>query len=106
MLQGNSAVITGSTSGIGLGIATALAAEGCDVMLNGFGDAAAIERLRAGLAEQHGVRTAYSQADMMKPAEIRELVGETEKRFGSVDILVNNAGIQHAAPTVEFPGGR
>ena len=106
MLKGKSAVITGSTSGIGLGIATALAAEGCDVMLNGFGDAAAIERLRAGLAEQHGVRTAYSPADMMKPAEIRELVAETEQRFGSVDILVNNAGIQHVAPIVEYPEDR
>src|ERR1051326_511448 len=106
MLKGKSAVITGSTSGIGLGIATALAAEGCDVMLNGFGDAAAIERLRAGLAAQDGGRTAYSQGDMMKPAETRQLVGETEQRFGSVDILVNNAGIQHVAPIVEFPEER
>src|SRR4029079_11412714 len=106
MVKGKSAVITGSTSGIGLGIATALAAEGCDVMLNGFGDAAAIERLRAARAEQHGVRTAYSPADMTKPAEIRELVAETEQRFGSVDILVNNAGIQHVAPIVEFPEDR
>src|SRR5437868_10376051 len=106
MLKGKSAIITGSTSGIGLGIASALAAEGCDVMLNGFGDPAETERLRAELAEQHGVRTAYSAADMTKPAEIRELIAETERHFGGVDILVNNAGIQHVAPIVEFPEER
>src|SRR5438067_1831791 len=103
MLKGKSAIITGSTSGIGLGIASALAAEGCDVMLNGFGDPAETERLRAELAEQHGARTAYSPADMTKPAEIRELIAETERHFGGVDILVNNAGIQHVAPMVKFP---
>ncbi len=81
MLKGKSAIITGSTSGIGLGIASALAAEGCDVMLNGFGDPAETERLRAELAEQHGARTAYSAADMTKPAEIRELIAETERHF-------------------------
>ena len=106
MLKGKSAIITGSTSGIGLGIASALAAEGCDVMLNGFGDPAETERLRAELAEQHGARTAYSPADMTKPAEIRELIAETERHFGGVDILVNNAGIQHVAPIVEFPEER
>src|SRR5436853_1074480 len=106
MLKGKSAITTGSTSGIGLGIASALAAEGCDVMLNGFGDPAETERLRAELAEQHGARTAYSPADMTKPAEIRELVGETARRFGTVDILVNNAGIQHVAKIVEFPDER
>src|SRR5438477_181197 len=106
MLKGKSAIITGSTSGIGLGIASALAAEGCDVMLNGFGDPAETERLRAELAEQHGARTAYSPADMTKPAEIRELIAETEQHFGGVDILVNNAGIQHVAPIVEFPEER
>jgi 3-hydroxybutyrate dehydrogenase len=106
MLKGKAAIVTGSTSGIGLGIATALAAEGCDVMLNGFGDPAAIERLRASLAERHGVRAAYYAADMAKPAEIRELVAETAQQFGSVDILVNNAGIQHVAPIVEFPEER
>src|SRR5437764_728017 len=106
MLKGKSAIITGSTSGIGLGIASALAAEGCDVMLNGFGDPAATERLRAELAEQHGVRIAYSPADMRKPAEIRELIAETERHLGGVDILVNNAGIQHVAPIVEFPEER
>ena len=90
MLKGKTAIVTGSTSGIGLGIATALAAQGCDVMLNGFGDPATIERLRVGLAEQHGVRAAYTAADMAKPAEIRELVAETVRQFGGVDILVNN----------------
>ena len=106
MLKGKTAIVTGSTSGIGLGIATALAAAGCDVMLNGFGEPAVIEELRAGLAERHGVRAAYLAADMAKPAEIRELVGETARRFGTVDILVNNAGIQHVAKIVEFPEER
>jgi len=106
MLKGKAAIVTGSTSGIGLGIATALAAEGCDVMLNGFGDPAAIERLRAGLAERHGVRAAYAAADMGKPAEIRELVAETVRQFGNLDILVNNAGIQHVAKIVDFPDER
>jgi 3-hydroxybutyrate dehydrogenase len=106
MLKGKAAIVTGSTSGIGLGIATAIAAEGCDVMLNGFGDPAAIEQLRAGLAERHGVRAAYTAADVAEPAEIRELIAETARRFGSVDILVNNAGIQHVAKIVEFPEER
>jgi 3-hydroxybutyrate dehydrogenase len=106
MLQGKTAIVTGSTSGIGLGIATALAAEGCDVMLNGFGEPAAIERTRAALAEHHGVRTAYSPADMQRPVQIRELVGETLRHFGAVDILVNNAGIQHVAKLVDFPEER
>src|SRR5437588_8366900 len=106
MLKGKAAIVTGSTSGIGLGIATALAAQGCNVMLNGFGDPAAIERLRAGLAERHGVRVAYFAADMAKPAEIRELVAETARKFSGVDILVNNAGIQHVAKIVEFPEER
>ncbi|MGH7093215.1 MAG: SDR family NAD(P)-dependent oxidoreductase, partial [Stellaceae bacterium] len=95
MLKGKVAIVTGSTSGIGLALAGALAAEGCDVMLNGFGDAQAIERLRAGLAERHGVRAGYNGADMAKPAQIRDLVAVTAQRFGAVDILVNNAGIQH-----------
>jgi 3-hydroxybutyrate dehydrogenase len=105
-LRGKSAIVTGSTSGIGLGIATALAAQGCNVMLNGFGDRAAIEKTRAGLAEEHGVRVAYSAADMSKPAEIRDLVADTVHRFGAVDILVNNAGIQHVAKMVDFPDER
>jgi 3-hydroxybutyrate dehydrogenase len=102
MLKGKIAVVTGSTSGIGLGIATALAAEGCDIVMNGFGDPAAIERLRAGLAESYGVRAAYVMADVAKPPEIRGLVSEAARRFGSVDILINNAGIQHVAPIVDF----
>ena len=106
MLKGKTAIVTGSTSGIGLGIATALAAEGCDIVLNGFGDPAAIERLRAGLAETHGVRAAYIMADMARPAEISRLVGEAARRFGSVEILVNNAGIQHVAKVIEFPEER
>jgi 3-hydroxybutyrate dehydrogenase len=105
-LKGKIAIVTGSTSGIGLGIATALAAEGCDIVLNGFGDPSEIERLRAGLTETHGVRAAYVAADMARPAEIRDLVAETERRFGGVDILVNNAGIQHVAKIVDFPEER
>ena len=106
MLKGKSAVVTGSTSGIGLGIATALAAEGCDIVLNGFGDPSDIERLRAGLADNHGVRAIYLPADMAKPAEIRDLFAAAASRFGGVDILVNNAGIQHVAKIVDFPDER
>jgi 3-hydroxybutyrate dehydrogenase len=103
MLQGKTAVVTGSTSGIGLGIARALAQAGAQVMLNGFGDAADIERLRAGIEKEFGVKAAYSPADMSKPAEIAAMIEEAGKRFGSVDVLVNNAGIQHVAPIEEFP---
>ena len=106
MLKGKTAIVTGSTSGIGLGIATALAAEGCDIVMNGFGDAKMIERLRADLAERHGVRVIYLAADMARPAEIRTLVAEAAQRMGAIDILVNNAGIQHVAPIVEFPEDR
>ena len=93
MLKGRTAVVTGSTSGIGLGIAGALAAEGCGIVLNGFGEPATIERLRAGLAERHNVDVVYVAADMAKPAEIRGLVEAAARRFGAVDILVNNAGM-------------
>ena len=103
MLKGKVAIVTGSTSGIGLGIATAFAAQGADVMLNGFGDRAAIDRTVRQLAEQHGVRTAYSPADMSKPVEIRELVAKTHGELGPADILVNNAGIQHVAFVEDFP---
>jgi 3-hydroxybutyrate dehydrogenase len=103
MLKGKVAIVTGSTSGIGLGIATAFAAQGADVMLNGFGDRAAIDRTVTQLAEQHGVRTAYSPADMSKPVEIRELVAKTRGALGPADILVNNAGIQHVALVEDFP---
>ena len=106
MLKGKVAVVTGSTSGIGLGIAHALAGEGVDLLLNGFGEAAEIERLRSGLAAQHGVRVAYSGADMSKPAEIQALVEQATRELGRVDILVNNAGIQHVAPVHEFPPER
>ena len=102
-LAGKSAVITGSTSGIGRAIATLFAAEGANVMLNGFGDAAEIESLRAGLERSRGVKARFHGADMMKPAQIAELVQAAEKEFGAVDILVNNAGIQHVAPIDEFP---
>jgi len=85
MLKGKTVIITGSTSGIGLGIASAFADAGADVMLNGFGDAEAIERLRADLAERHGVRVAYSPADMRKPAEIAGMAAETARQFGGVD---------------------
>lgn len=100
------AVITGSTSGIGLGIAEAFAAEGWNVMLNGFGDAGEIEKIRAGIEEEHGVKVLYNGADMTKPEEIRNLIAETESAFGSVDVLVNNAGIQHVSPVEEFPEAR
>ena len=103
MLKDKIAIVTGSTSGIGLGIATALAAQKCHVMLNGFGDPAAIEQIRKDLATQHGITAAYSAADMSKPADIRELVDATQTEFGRVDILVNNAGIQHVAPIESFP---
>ena len=101
-LAGKSALVTGSTSGIGRAIAERFAREGANVMLNGFGDAGEIESLRAGL-EKLGVQAAYHGADMTKPAEIADLVATTEKRFGRIDILVNNAGVQHVAPIDEFP---
>jgi len=103
MLKGKTALITGSTSGIGLGYAHALAAQGANITLNGFGDAAAIEKLRAGLEKEFGVRAFYSGADMTKPAEIADMVHKTEQTFGTLDILINNAGIQHVAPIEEFP---
>jgi 3-hydroxybutyrate dehydrogenase len=96
-------VVTGSTSGIGLGIATALAAEGSAIMLNGFGDAGTIEKLKRDLAERNGVKVGYSGADMTKPAEIRQMIADAARQLGSVDILVNNAGIQHVAPVEDFP---
>jgi 3-hydroxybutyrate dehydrogenase len=103
MLKGKSAVVTGSTSGIGLGIARALATQGANVMLNDFGDAQQIEQLRAQLAAEHGVQVLYSNADMSEPREIEVMIAAAERAFGAVDILVNNAGIQHVAPVDEFP---
>ena len=103
MLKGKTAVVTGSTSGIGLGIARALAGEGANVVLNGFGDANEIEKIRASVEKECGVKAAYSPADMTKPAEIAAMIKTAEQTFGSVDILINNAGIQHVAPIEEFP---
>jgi 3-hydroxybutyrate dehydrogenase len=111
MLEGKVAIVTGSTSGIGLGIARALAAQGAGVMLNGFGDKAQIDGLRreiaAGATKGGGaakeVKVGYSPADMSKPAEVVKMVEEATRELGRVDILVNNAGIQHTAPVEEFP---
>jgi 3-hydroxybutyrate dehydrogenase len=97
------AVITGSTSGIGLAIAQALAAEDHNVVVNSFSDTAADHAIADAIAREHGVKTAYIKADMSKPAECRALVAKAAETFGSVDILVNNAGIQHVAPVEEFP---
>jgi len=102
-LKGKSAIVTGSTSGIGLGIARRFAAQGADLTLNGFGDRAEIDRLRAALAEEFGVRVVYSDADISSAEAIRGMVAIATEAFGKVDILVNNAGIQHTAPLHEFP---
>jgi 3-hydroxybutyrate dehydrogenase len=102
-LQGRSAVVTGSTSGIGRAIAQFFAREGANVMINGFGDAGEIEALRASLAKDSGAKAAYHGADMTKPAQIEDMIRTAEREFGAVDILVNNAGIQHVAPVDEFP---
>lgn len=103
MLKGKNAVVTGSTSGIGLGITTALAAEGVNILLNGFGDAQAIEKIRSNLAEKYKVKVCYNGADLSKPQEIAGMIQQAEKELGSVDILVNNAGIQYVSPIEDFP---
>jgi 3-hydroxybutyrate dehydrogenase len=103
MLKGKAAVITGSTSGIGLAIAHALAREGANIMLNGFGDKAEIEKIRAEVEKDFGVKARYSPADMTKPGEIADMVRTTEKEFGALDVLVNNAGIQFVANVEDFP---
>ena len=105
-LTGKVALITGSTSGIGLGIARALATAGADVMLNGFGDATQIEAMRSELAAEHGVKAGYHPADISKPEQIDRMVAETVETFGSVDILVNNAGVQFTANVEDFPNER
>lgn len=102
-LAGKVAVVTGSTSGIGLGIARALAAEGADITINGFGKAEDIERERVALEADFGVKAVYSGADLSAGAGVRQLVADAEAAFGRVDILVNNAGIQFVADIVDFP---
>ncbi len=102
-MAGKGAIVTGSTSGIGLGIATAFAKAGINVMLNGFGHADEIEAIRADLARSYGVTVLYSAADMSKPSEIVAMVQTAEQSFGGVDILVNNAGIQHVEAVETFP---
>lgn len=103
MLKGKNALVTGSTSGIGLGIAEGLAAQGVNLVLNGFGDEREIETLRAGLATKFGVKVLYDGADMSKADQIEAMMHKAEKDLGGIDILVNNAGIQHVAPVDEFP---
>ncbi len=103
MLKGKTAVVTGSTSGIGLATARALAQDGANVMLNGFGDKAEIEKIRVAIEKDFGVKARFSAADMSKPAEIAEMVRTIEKEFGALDVLVNNAGIQHVANIEDFP---
>ena len=102
-LKGKTALVTGSTSGIGLGIAKALAAQGANVVLNGFGNTSEIEALQAGITQEYGVLTAYHNADMSKPIEIEAMMRFAAERFDGIDILVNNAGIQHVANIEEFP---
>jgi len=103
MLKGKTALVTGSTSGIGLGIAQALAKEGCNILFNGFGDKAEIDVLVKETKEKFHVETDYSPADMSKPRDVAGMVAQCEKVLGSVDILINNAGIQHTANIEDFP---
>src|SRR6266851_10504156 len=103
MLKGKTALVTGSTSGIGLGIAQRLAAEGANLVINGFGDAGEIGRLRSRLASEYKISVIYDGADMTRPESIAAMVKRAVAEFGAVDVLVNNAGIQHVAPVDEFP---
>jgi 3-hydroxybutyrate dehydrogenase len=102
-LSNRNAVVTGSTSGIGLAIARAFAAQGANVVINGLGDATAIEKERAAIEADFKVKARYAPANMLKPDEIAAMIHDTERELGSVDILVNNAGIQHVSPIEEFP---
>ncbi|HEY8964415.1 MAG TPA: 3-hydroxybutyrate dehydrogenase [Alphaproteobacteria bacterium] len=101
-LKGKVALVTGSTSGIGLAITRAFASKGANVMLNGFGDAAEIEKLRVGLEKEFGVKAFYNGSDLSKPEGVKALVQDTVKQGGRIDILVNNAGIQHVSPITDF----
>jgi len=103
LLKGKSAVVTGATSGIGLGIARSLAEQGVNIVLNGFGGSDEIKRIRSELETAHAVKVIHSSADMTRPAQIHAMVAEAIESFGALDILVNNAGIQHVAPVDEFP---
>jgi 3-hydroxybutyrate dehydrogenase len=103
MLKGKTALVTGSTSGIGLGIATRLAAEGANIVLNGFGERAEIERISTQMKTKYRVNVSYDAADMTQPAAIAAMLAKAIAQFGAVDVLVNNAGIQHVAPVDEFP---
>lgn len=103
MLTGKNIIVTGSTSGIGLGIAEIFAAAGCNIMFNGFGERAQIDKLVGGIAVTHKVKTAYSAADMSKPEDVTQMVRDAEAQLGSVDVLINNAGIQFTAAIEDFP---
>jgi 3-hydroxybutyrate dehydrogenase len=103
MLNGKVALVTGSTSGIGLAIARACAKAGADVMINGFGEAEAIEKERAGIEAEFGVKALYSGADMSQGDQVAAMVAEAEEKLGRLDVLVNNAGIQFVAPIEDFP---
>ena len=106
MLKGKTALVTGSTGGIGEAFARAFAAEGCNVIMNGLGDAATIEKLRASIAQDHGVKVSYHGADVGVPAEIEAMIRDIEKQFGGVDILVNNAVVRHYDKIEDFPADK
>lgn len=105
-LKGKTALITGSTSGIGQVIATMLAAKGCNIMLNGFGDKNEIQKLKKELAKKNKIKVEYSGADMSKPKEIKQMIADANKIFGGIDILINDAGIQFTAPVEDFPDAK